>query len=44
MKEIAEYALKHELTTDEIEWLNGQLNDLQGVVHSLENQLHNVVH
>jgi hypothetical protein len=44
MKEIAEYALKHELTTDEIERLNGQLNDLQGVVHSLENQLHDVVH
>jgi Tfp pilus assembly protein PilO len=44
MKEIAEYTLKHELTTDEIERLNGQLNDLQGAVHSLESQLHDVVH
>jgi polyhydroxyalkanoate synthesis regulator phasin len=44
MKEIAEYTLKYELTRNEIEELNGQFNDLKGVVHSLEKQLHSVVH
>jgi vacuolar-type H+-ATPase subunit I/STV1 len=44
MKEIAEYALKHELTKDEIEKLNSQLNDLKDVIHSLEKQLHSVIH
>ncbi|MGG3450567.1 hypothetical protein [Domibacillus aminovorans] len=44
MKEIAEYAVKHELTLDEIEKLNGQLNELKDVIHSLEQQLQPVIH
>jgi hypothetical protein len=44
MKRIAEYALKHDLTSEEIDGLNGQLNELQSEVHSLEKQLQSVVH
>ncbi|MFD2679328.1 hypothetical protein [Bacillus seohaeanensis] len=44
MKEIAEYALKHELSPIEINILNGQLNDLKNEVLSLEKQLHSIVH
>ena len=44
MKRIAEYALEHELTLDEIEELNSQLNELKREVHALEKQLHSVVH
>ena len=44
MKKIAEYALEHELTSVEIDQLNGQLNELKNEVHFLEKQLHSVVH
>ena len=44
MKDLAEYALEHDLTTEEIDELNGQLNELKSEVHSLENQLRSVVH
>ena len=44
MKQIAEYALEHELTSLEIDQLNSQLNELKSEVHSLEEQLHSVVH
>ena len=44
MKEIAQYALEHELTSVEIDQLNSQLNELKREVHSLEEQLHSVVH
>jgi hypothetical protein len=44
MKEIAEYALEHGLTSAEIDQLNDQLNELKREVHSLEKQLHSVVH
>ncbi|MCI2252999.1 hypothetical protein L2D08_01325 [Domibacillus sp. PGB-M46] len=44
MKEIAEYALKRELTPSEAGKLNGQLNDLKSKIHSLEKKLHSDVH
>jgi hypothetical protein len=44
MKEIAEYALNHELTSVGIDQLNGQLHVLQSEVQLLEKQLHSVVH
>ncbi|MGY0692492.1 hypothetical protein ACW2QC_06820 [Virgibacillus sp. FSP13] len=44
MKRIAEYSLQYELTSIEIEVLNDQLNKLKQEVHSLEKQLHPVVH
>ncbi|OKL36339.1 hypothetical protein [Domibacillus mangrovi] len=44
MKEIAEYAVNHELTLGEVETLNGQLNELKDVIHSLEQQLQPVIH
>ncbi|MFJ8266894.1 hypothetical protein [Peribacillus asahii] len=44
MKELAEYARDHELTSLEIDKLNNQLNDLKREVHSLEQQLYSVVH
>lgn len=44
MKEIAQYALDHELNSIEIEQLNGQLKKLTNEVHFLEKQLKSVVH
>ena len=44
MKEIAEYALEHELSANEKIRLNNQLKDLKDEVDSLEKQLHSVVH
>ena len=44
IKKITEYVLKHELTSTEIDGLNGQLNELKNEVHFLERQLHTVVH
>jgi putative NADPH-quinone reductase len=44
MKEIAQYALNHELTETEVNHLNIQLNELKSEVHFLEQQLHSVVH
>lgn len=44
MKEIAEYALKHEPTLAEIDKLNEQLNELKHKVHLLEDQLQLVIH
>ena len=44
MKEIAEYALDHDLTTDEVARLNRQLDDKKREVQSLEKQLQSVVH
>jgi prefoldin subunit 5 len=44
MKQIVEYALNHELTSVEIDQLNGQLHVLQSEVQLLEKQLHSVVH
>lgn len=43
MKEIAKYALEHELTAIEIEKLNSQLSELKSEVDSLEKQLNPVV-
>ena len=37
MKEIAQYALDHDLNLIEIEKLNGQLTELTNEVHFLEN-------
>ncbi|MHC8970678.1 hypothetical protein [Priestia aryabhattai] len=44
MKKIAEYAFNHELTSLEIDQLNGQLKGLESDIHFLEKQLHSVVH
>jgi flagellin-like hook-associated protein FlgL len=44
MKEIAVYASKHELTSDEVEKLNYQLNHLKNVVQYLEKKLRSVIH
>lgn len=44
MKKLAEYALEHELTSDEIDDLNSQLNELKHEVRALEKQLHSVAH
>jgi polyhydroxyalkanoate synthesis regulator phasin len=44
MKSIAEYAAEQELSSVEIESLNGQLNELKNEVFALEKQLHTVVH
>jgi len=44
MKRIAEYAREHELTSIEINELNGRLNELKREVHFLEKQLRSVVH
>jgi len=44
MKEIAEYALVHELSSPKIDELNSQLNELKSEVHTLEKQLNPVVH
>ena len=40
MKEIAEYALKHKLSEDEIQRLNGELNVLKSELSTLEKQLY----
>ncbi|KAA9022050.1 hypothetical protein [Niallia endozanthoxylica] len=44
MKKIAQYALDHELTSLELDQLNGQLKELESEVHFFEKQLHSVVH
>lgn len=44
MKRIAEYAIEQKLHSEEIERLNGQLNELKSEIHSLEKQLQTVVH
>jgi len=44
MKSIVEYAAKQELSSAEIESLNGQLNELKNEVFVLEKQLLTVVH
>ena len=44
MKQIAEYVLKHKLTSVEVEELNDQLKELKSEVHFLEKQLHFIVH
>jgi hypothetical protein len=44
MKRIADYAVEHDLTSVEIDILNGQLNELKSEVHFLEKQLNSVVH
>ncbi|MEH7440677.1 hypothetical protein V7182_24830 [Neobacillus drentensis] len=44
LKKVAQYALNHELTAQEIEQMNSQINDLKKEVHFLEKQLHSVVH
>jgi Mg2+ and Co2+ transporter CorA len=44
MKEIAVYASKHELTSDEAEKLNDQLHHLKTVVQYLEKKLCSVIH
>lgn len=44
MERIAEYARVQELTSIEVDSLNGQLNDLKSEVQSLEMQLHIAVH
>ncbi|MDR6123770.1 cob(I)alamin adenosyltransferase [Bacillus sp. SLBN-46] len=44
MKKIAQYALDHELTAQEIEQLNGRMDELNKEVHFLEKQLHSVIH
>jgi len=44
MKRIAEYTRIHELTSAEIDKLNDQLKELESEVHSLEKQLHVVLH
>ena len=44
MKEIAEYAVEHELSATEKIRLNNQMKDLKAEVDSLEKQLHTVVH
>jgi polyhydroxyalkanoate synthesis regulator phasin len=43
-EKITEYVLKHELTSTEIDGLNGQVNELKNEVHFLERQLHTIVH
>ena len=43
MKKIAEYALEHKLSADEIERLNGELNVLKSELSSLEKQLYPIV-
>lgn len=43
MKELAEYARNHELTSIEIIKLNEQLNTLKQEVHNLEQQLQSQV-
>lgn len=44
MKEIAEYALEHNLLVIEIEGLNNELNVLKNEYSSLEKQLNPVLH
>lgn len=44
MKELAQYALVHDLNSVEIEKLNGQLKELTMEVYVLENQLKSIVH
>ncbi|PLT31072.1 hypothetical protein [Peribacillus deserti] len=44
MKRIAEYTRDHELTSKEVDKLNDKLNDLKIEIHSLEEQLHSIVH
>jgi ubiquinone biosynthesis protein UbiJ len=44
MKEVAVYASEHELTIDEMEKLNHQLNYLKNMIHCLEKKLYDVVH
>jgi hypothetical protein len=44
MKEIAVYASKQELTSDEVEKLNDQLNHLKNVVQYLEKKLRSAIH
>lgn len=43
MKELAEYACNHELTSIEVNRLNEKLNKLKQEVHSLEQQLQSEV-
>ena len=42
MKKIAEYALEHKLSEDEIQRLNGELNVLKSELGSLEKQLYSI--
>jgi hypothetical protein len=44
MKELAKYARNHELTSLEVDKLNGQLNAVKREVHFLEKQLQSVIH
>jgi len=44
MKRMVEYTLEHELTSIEIDELNGRLNELKSEVHFLEKQLCSVIH
>ena len=44
MREIAQYALGHDLNSVKIEKLNGQLKELTNEVHYLESQLKSIVH
>ncbi|WP_016995599.1 hypothetical protein [Lysinibacillus boronitolerans] len=44
MKELAEYARDHELTSSEINRFNEQLNTMKQEFHSLEEQLQSEVH
>lgn len=44
MKKIAQFTHNHDLTTIEIEQLNGKLSGLKSEVHFLEKQLHSFVH
>ncbi|WP_231889857.1 hypothetical protein [Oceanobacillus sp. Castelsardo] len=44
MRRLAEYSIKHNLTSIEIEQLNNQLNDLKDEVHVLQKKLQTVTH
>jgi hypothetical protein len=44
MKDLAEYALDHDLTPDEVARINRQLDDKKREVQSLEKQLQSVIH
>ncbi|MGD6854738.1 hypothetical protein ACQCVO_06655 [Bacillus infantis] len=44
MNDVAKYARDHELSSLEIDKLNGKLNVLKREVYSLEKQLQSVVH
>ena len=44
MKKIAEYALAHSLSVNEVELLNNELNALKGELNSLEKHLAPIFH